>query len=103
MRRLEKEESRQRYHEIRALWNEWDPIGVLPGEGRPLDEYDSYLGSSIRLLEQGAPETEIEKYLSYIVGEYTGLGDSGVAYCKPQEFTHKLQTWFAQKGSGTHV
>lgn len=103
MRRLEKEETRQRHREIRKLWNEWDPIGVLPGAGGPLDEYDSYLGPTLRLLENSATETEIVKYLSYIVGEYMGLGDGGIAYCNPQKFTHKLQSWYAQHWSGTHA
>lgn len=103
MRHLEKEESRQHYQEIRTLWNEWDPIGISPGKGGPLDEYDSYLGPSLRLLEQGASTIEIKKYLSYIVGEYMGLGDEGLAYYRPQEFALKLQAWFAQKREGTHV
>ena len=103
MRRLEKEESRQRYREIRALWNEWDPIGIAPSEGGPQDEYDSYLGPTLRLLEQSAPTDEIEKYLGYIVGEYMGLGDEGLAYCRPQEFARKLQVWFAKNWEGTHV
>lgn len=29
---------------MRDLWNEWDPIGVFPAKGGPLDEYDSYCG-----------------------------------------------------------
>lgn len=103
MRRLEKEESRQRYKEIRALWNEWDPIGISPSEGGPLDEYDSYLGSSLRLLEQGAPTIEIKEYLGWVVGEYMGLGDEGVMYCRLQEFALRLQACFAEKWDGTYV
>jgi hypothetical protein len=46
---LSKEESRQRYEEGRALWNEFDPIGVaLPGGVE--DEYDGYVGPCLRIV-----------------------------------------------------
>lgn len=103
MRRLEKQESRNRWREIRDLWNEWDPIGVYPADGGPEDEYESYLGPSLRLLEQKAGADEITKYLSHIVGEYMGLGTAGINYSKPAEFAKKLQNWYAEKWPDTMV
>lgn len=100
---LDKEQSGQRWCEIRDLWNAWDPIGVSPGSDGPLDEYDSYLGSSLRLLERGASSREIVEYLSHIVGEYMGMGESGVKHSKPADFATKLQSWFNAKWAGTHV
>jgi hypothetical protein len=41
---LEKEQSRQRMKEIRALWREFDPIGVYASPNDcPPDEYDNTL------------------------------------------------------------
>ena len=102
--RLEKEQSRQRIKEIRALWRQWDPIGVYtsPDSACPPDEYDSYLGPCLRLLEQQAPAEEIAKYLSYIVGEYMGLGESGVEHSRPPQFARKLQAWYSSGWAGTH-
>src|SRR5687768_16727293 len=97
---LTKEQSRLRWREIRDLWNEWDPIGVGPAEGGPLDEYDSYLGPSLRLLEQGASPEEIGRYLEEIVGDHMGLGASGVHYVRSTAFGAKLSSWFASYRSG---
>src|SRR6266511_5675056 len=100
---LSKEQSRLRWLEIRGLWNEWDPIGVLPAEGGPFDEYDSYLGPSLRLLEQGVSLGEIEKYLEDIVGNHMGLETHGVNYVRSTEFAAKLSSWFSSRWSGSHV
>ena len=94
--KLTKEESRRRWAEIRALWGQWDPIGVAPFDGGPQDEYDAYLGPSLRLLEESAPASEIAEYLAYIVGDYMGLGEQGVSYAKPLEFAEKLKDWYAE-------
>lgn len=103
--RLDKDQSRQRIKEIRVLWHEWDPIGVYsdPESDWPPDEYDSYLGPCLRLLEQQAPAEELAKYLAYIVGEHMGLGDLASAYPDALQFSHKLQAWFSFSWAGTHV
>ena len=72
MRRLSKEESRKRWSELRAKWNEYDPIGVMSDPDCPLDEYEAYVGPTMRLLEQGATIDEIADYLS-AVSEHMGL------------------------------
>lgn len=103
MIRLEKEASRKRFNEIRELWCEWDPIGVTGLDDWPGDEYDSYLGPALRLLEDGASNQKIAEYLSYIVGEYMGLGESGINHSKPLVFAEKLRHWYETKWPNTHV
>ena len=100
MKRLSKAESRQRWSELRALWNAWDPIGVSGLEG-PLDEYDTYVGQTLRLLEASATEAEIVERLSFIVGEYIGLGPTGVAHANPSAFAQQMRAWFAADWGGT--
>lgn len=41
--RLTKDQSRKRWAEIRALWCEFDPIGVVNSLSGPFDEYDPIL------------------------------------------------------------
>ena len=103
--RLDKEQSRERFKEIRALWREWDPIGVYanPNSGCPPDEYDSYLGPCLRFLEQQAPTEQMAKYLANIVGEHMGLTDPVTAYPSCLQFAVKLQTWFSSAWSGSYV
>jgi hypothetical protein len=101
--RLDKEQSRLRWHEIRDLWNGWDPIGVMPAQDGPQDEYDGYLGPSLRLLERGASREELERYLEEIVGEHMGLGDAGVAYVRSTAFAATLQAWFSSRWADTTV
>ncbi len=91
MRRLEKDESRERFKEVRSLWNEWDPIGVASLVD---DEYDSYLGPTLRLLEENASIEKIEKYLSLVVGEHMALD---LKYRDCAGFAHKLQAWYLER------
>lgn len=91
---LSKEQSRKRYGEIRDLWCRWDPIGVMDDPGWPRDEYDAYLGPTLRMLERGAGRGELADYLSHAVGEYMGLGERGVRYAQPMRFAEKLLMWF---------
>ena len=59
--RLEKEESRSRWRQLRDLWNEFDPIGVyIDDTSFDLDEYSNYCGPCMRLLEQDASREERE-------------------------------------------
>lgn len=101
--KLDKQTSRKRWKEIRELWCQWDPIGVMSDPDWPKDEYDSYLGPSLRLLEQNVPIEEIEKYLSHIIGDYMGLGRAGINYSKPNEFARKLKDWYLERWPNTHV
>ena len=43
----------------KVLWEDWDPIGC----GVPQDEYDDYVGPTLRLLVEKAPAADIAAYL----------------------------------------
>jgi len=72
MRRLDKEASRRRWHELRELWNEYDPIGVMDDPDWHRDEYEAYVGRTMRLLEQAATPADIVDYLEE-TSSYMGL------------------------------
>ena len=93
---LDKQQSRQRIAEIRQLWNEWDPIGVVDVVN---DEYDMYLAPTLRLLERGASVEELVEYLNWVTLERMGLS----AVSGPADFAKRLQHWFANKWVGTRV
>jgi hypothetical protein len=103
MQRLDKSDSRERWRQIRDLWNEFDPIGVMGMEGWPRDEYESYLGQTLRLLEQNAPPEEIQKYLAFVTLEHMGLNETPPFEMSRQNFAKRLREWYAEKWSGTHV
>ena len=74
--RLTKQQSRKRWREVRDLWCEWDPIRVTSLPNWPHDEYGSYPGPTLRLLESGASLQEISAYLTWAELEQMGLSDS---------------------------
>jgi hypothetical protein len=67
----------------------------------PRDEYDSYLGPTLRLLEADASMDEIIKYLAFIEIEYIGMSDTVSSSIRRQEFAQKLQSWYAMKWHDT--
>lgn len=89
--------SNQDLQEIRKLWNEWDPIGVLPDKNDCLDEYDFYLETTLSLLKRKATPTEIEDYLNFVIKELMGFDSAYVEQYKPNEFARKLQEWSANR------
>lgn len=99
MRRLEKVESRNRWSQLRDLWNEFDPIGVMNYENWPLDEYENYCGPVMRLLEKNAPDMELETYVRSVC-DYMGMQPP---YGEIQNFVRKLQQWFQENWSNTQV
>lgn len=80
--------------QLRALWCEWDPIGVLDDPDWPRDEYDDYLKPTLRLLASGAGVGEIAQYLNSVVGESLALGETGVMSAQPILFASRLRDWF---------
>jgi hypothetical protein len=85
-------DSRKRWLELRSLWNEFDPIGVYGSKESdwPLDEYESYCGPCMRLLEQGTKDHELEATV------HSALDHMGVDanYKEIKEFVRKMQIWF---------
>ena len=97
--RLSKEQSRKRWAEVRTLWCEWDPIGVMPIPDWPRDEYDGYLGATLRLLESGASQEKIAEYLSEIVLQHMGLSETELARSRRLAFAAELQGWYERHWS----
>lgn len=89
----------QQIHEIRALWREWDPIGVYqdPESECPPDEYDFYLVPCVNLLVQRSSVEDLASYLAEVVGEGMGLGDRSIVYPDALRFAYKLQSWFSSR------
>jgi len=87
----------QDLQEIRKLWNEWDPIGVLPYENDIPDEYDFYLEATLLLLNRDASINEIEDYLLFMIQKLMEFDSAYVEQCKPFEFATRLKAWFVNR------
>ena len=98
--RLSKEQSRQRWNELRDLWNEFDPIGVMDVPDWPRDEYESYVGPTMRLLERDAAIEEIVECLEWAVCERMGLELNRE---DAMSFAHGAKDWFQERWQGTTV
>jgi hypothetical protein len=98
---LSKTDSRERWRQIRALWNEWDPIGVTGG--RVDDEYDGYLGPTLRLLESRASVEELQRYLAQVTLERMGLSESADAQASRLHFASRLLDWYESSWPGSQV
>ena len=101
--RLSKEQSRQRWAEVRSLWCEWDPIGVMTMTDWPRDEYDAYLGPTLRLLESGASQGQLVEYLAQIELEHMGLSESERARSRRAAFAGQLKAWYEAQWPDSHV
>jgi hypothetical protein len=89
MRRLDKAQMRQRGRELRALLNEWDPIGV--GPNGPADEYDCLLWDIMRRLERQVSEADLSSFLADELEQHFGLRAdlAGV-----EGFVSRARSWF---------
>jgi hypothetical protein len=103
MKRLSKPDSRERWRQVRDLWNQFDPIGVMGLEDWPRDEYESYLGQTLRLLEQNASLEDIHKYLAMVTLEHMGLSESPEFEMSRRAFAKRLRDWYEDKWPDTHV
>ena len=75
-------------NDIKRLWIEFDPIGVYgPGSDWPDDEYNSYLGLTLELLEHNASFEQIKNEIHSIVHDHmmTSVSSSAI-----DEFVTKL-------------
>jgi hypothetical protein len=100
VRRLSKQESRQRWSEIQELLCEWDPIGVMDHNDGPRDEYDDLVGPCLRLLEAEATEVEIAKFLYKAIDERYGMDPTSYDF---PAVAAKLKHWYIKNWPGTHV
>lgn len=58
---------------LNILFNQWDPLGVLPFKGGPKDEYECLVIPVLSLLQQHCLKTEIIHYLDKRLKEHMGL------------------------------
>lgn len=99
MKRLDKDQTRKRWTELQALWNAYDPIGVMADGTASRQEYETYVGPMLGLLEAGAPVPRIVRYL-YSVNEQFGLEfDSEEAI----QFAVRVKNWFQFKWDWTRL
>jgi hypothetical protein len=101
--RLTKEQSRTRWAAARELWCKWDPIGVMGLKDWPRDEYDAYLGPTLRLLEAGASLEKIASYLAEVELGRMGLSDTHEAQKARLAFAGRLLEWYATDWPATTV
>jgi hypothetical protein len=101
--RLTKEQSRARWAALRDLWCKWDPIGVMALPDWPRDEYDAYLGPTLRLLEAEASLEKIASYLAEVELGRMGLNDTLQALEARRVFAGVLQEWYARDWPATSV
>jgi hypothetical protein len=98
MQKLDKARMRERGRQLRALLNEWDPIGV--GPDAPKDEYDCLLWPVMGKLEAGASEEQLVAFLvSELKGHFGLTGDAGSV----KEFVWRARNWFEASWKGTRV
>lgn len=100
MTKLDKQQSRKRWRELRDLWNKFDPIGVYSiDEDWPLDEYESYCGTHMRLLETNATTEEIIQHI------YEVLLNMGIEKTdnpeKLRAFAEETQAWYQESCKDT--
>lgn len=100
MAKLTKQESRERWSQLRDLICAWDPIGVMDDPAWPNDEYDCLVGPVMRILESGASPDEITKYLSHEIKSHFGLDPR---YREFDPFAAQLRGWFDEKWPSSTV
>ena len=99
MKKMDKEQSRKRWAELRTLWNAYDPSRVMADANASRDEYEVYIGPMLGLLEAGAPVPRIVRYL-YTVHDHIGLPfDSEEAI----QFAVRSKNWFQFKWDWTRL
>lgn len=77
-------------------WDRWDPIGLSGFEGRPDDEYDSYLLEAARRLWNGAGVEEVTDFLVKVETEYMGLGNPAAGSARAREVVKALSDYVSE-------
>jgi hypothetical protein len=100
-RKLEQDAMRQRGRELRALLNQWDPIGVMGPEAPPDDtEYDDLLWPLMRLLEGGASAADLDEHLRRKLDSDYGFTPNPT---EVQRVARRIKEWFDQKWINTRA
>jgi len=91
--RLTKEQSRQRFAEIRALWTAYDPAGAMAIDPPPLDEYDGYCGTMLQMLDCNAGMDDLKAWLLSVL-DHMGLPLQ--VRQTADAFIKKVSDWYQQ-------
>jgi hypothetical protein len=103
-RKLSEEENRRRYSEARDLWNEFDPIGVFQIDNEwPKDEYDGYVGPTLRLIIEGKGIVEVENYVRSVVHDRIGLSETKQGSEAVGNFARKFTDWYRDRWPDTEI
>ena len=82
--------------ELRALWCDFDPIGIKDFDSSEIDltdEYDDYLGWTLTCLKSDDPVGELNRFLRESVEVRMGM-DGFLSEEDYQAFTRTLIRWF---------
>ena len=60
-------------HVVQEILRRWDPIGILPAEFAPRDEYDGYAHPIVSMVMRGCSAMELAVHLSNIRTECMGI------------------------------
>jgi hypothetical protein len=83
----------KRSSELRALLNDWDPIGVLGGaELWPADEYDCLIDPLTLRLDRGDGADLLVRYLRHELEDHFGLDPDDQAD-KIERFAERAIRW----------
>lgn len=64
----------QGHLKVKEALRKWDPIGVFDLDPPwPDDEYDSYSGPIVTMLDAGAPKEKMVKYLEGVCVDHIGM------------------------------
>lgn len=86
--------------ELRALWNSYDPIGVYSFEDSsewPKDEYDSYHGLVLSLLQSGADDYKFMSRIKHLVTVSIGMTWNARLENDTKAFIKSTRSWFETK------
>jgi hypothetical protein len=89
---LTKRELKERVRELNTLMADWDPTGVIGESHAPRDEYECLVGPLLTLLQSGANEVAIGRYLSKQLVEHFGVSANQKDVAAVAARVHR---WFA--------
>lgn len=73
---------------LRDILNHWDPIGVLPFEGGPKDEYDCFNPVILGVLIKNESEKDLIEALRKHMADHTGIAGT------PEEIAPQIMKWW---------
>ena len=65
-----------RVAKVQEILRRWDPIGVLPGELAPADEYDSYAPHIVSMVTQGCSREQRCAHMGTICTDTMGVEET---------------------------